>query len=167
MSLSTRLEPLLAHWRRWPSREKNALKIAVGLVLVLALWTLSVAPSLATLRRADAQAKTLATELQQVKAMQTEAQALQTQPVLSFDEAVRALTTNTQQTFGASAQFKLAGEQASVTLKDVPADALAQWLVQARLNARSVPLEAQLVRGSASAGGPSWSGVLTMGLPAR
>ena len=165
MSLSTRFEPLLAHWRRLPGRERNGLKLAVLLVLALLLWIFSVAPALATLRNADAQAKALGAQLQQVQAMQTEAQALQTQPVLSFDEAVRALTSTTQQTLGASAQLRVAGERASVTLKDASPDALAQWLVQARLNARSVPLEARLVRGSA--GSVSWSGVLTMGLPVR
>lgn len=167
MSLSTRFEPLLAPWRRLPSRERNGLTLALLLILALLLWTFSVAPALATLRSADAQAKVLGAQLQQVQAMQTEAQALQTQPVLSFDEAVRALTSTTQQTLGASAQLRVAGERASVTLKDASPDALAQWLVQARLNARSVPLEARLVRGKASPGSVSWSGVLTMALPTR
>ena len=165
MSLSTRFEPLLAHWHRLPGRERNGLKLALLLVLALLLWTFSVAPALATLRSADAQAKALGAQLQQVQAMQAEAQALQTQPALSFDEAVRALTSTTQQTLGASAQLRVAGERASVTLKDASPDALAQWLVQARLNARSVPLEARLVR--ASTGSVSWSGVLTMALPTR
>ncbi len=165
MSVTTRFEPLLAHWHRLPRRERNGLKLALLLVLALLLWTFSVAPALATLRSADAQAKALGSQLQQVQAMQAEAQALQTQPVLSFDEAVRALTATTQQTLGTSAQLRVAGERASVTLKDTSPDALAQWLVQARLNARSVPLEARLVR--ASTGSVSWSGVLTMALPTR
>ena len=60
----------------------------------------------------------------------------------------------------------MAGERATVTLKDASADALAEWLAQARLNARSVPLEARLVRAS-TAGISTWSGVLVMSLPAR
>ena len=60
----------------------------------------------------------------------------------------------------------MVGERASVTLKNASPDALAEWLIQARLNARSVPLEARLVRNPAP-GGITWSGVLMMALPPR
>ena len=98
--------------------------------------------------------------------MQAQAQTLQNQPPLSFDEALRTLTATTQQTLNTSAQLGVAGDRASVTLKNASPDALAQWLTQARLNARSVPTEARLVRADAPGGG-SWSGVLVMSLPAR
>ena len=57
-------------------------------------------------------------------------------------------------------------EHASVTLREVPADVLAQWLVQARINARSVPIEVQLSRSSAD-GQVAWNGVVLMSLPGR
>ena len=166
MSLVNAFEPLLARWIRLPGREKNLLRLATLLVLALLLWQFSVAPALATLRSADAQAKTLGAQLQQMQALQTQAQALQKQPALGFDEAVRALTAATKQTLGTTAQLGVAGERASVTLKDASADALAEWLAQARLNARSVPIEARLVR-AATSGSATWNGVLVMGLPAR
>ena len=53
-----------------------------------------------------------------------------------------------------------------VTLQATSADALAQWLAQVRLNARSTPVEARLTRIAAPAG-VAWSGVLVMGLPER
>jgi general secretion pathway protein M len=127
---------------------------------------LSLKPALATWRSADAQARALDAQLQQVRAAQAQAQTLQKQPALDFDEAVRALTATTAQTLGASAQLNMVGERASVTLKNASPDALAEWLTQARLNARSVPLEARLVR-SPAPGGVAWSGVLMMALPAR
>lgn len=166
MSLATTFEPMRARWIRLPGREKNLVRGAVLLVLGLLLWQLSVAPSLATLRSADAQAKALNAQLQRMQAMQIQAQALQKQPPLGFDEAVRALTAATRQTLGATAQLGVAGDRASITLKEASPDALAEWLAQARLNARSVPVEARLVRAGAP-GKTSWNGVLVMSLPAR
>lgn len=166
MSLMTTFEPLRAYWLRLPGREKNLLRLAELLVLALLLWQFSVAPALLTLRTADAQARALGAQLQQMQAMQAQAQALQKQPALAFDDAVRALTTATKQTLGSTAQLGVTGERASVTLKGASADALAEWLVQARLNARSVPMEARLVR-AATPGSAAWDGVLVMSLPGR
>ena len=169
MSLTSAFAPLSARWSRLSSRDKNLVSLALLLALAALLWQLSVAPSLATLRTADAQAKTLATRLQRMQAMRAQAEALQKQPALGFDDAVRALTAATRQSLGASAQLTMAGDRASVTLKAASADALAEWLAQARLNARSVPLEARLVRAPAAPGtaGATWNGVLLMALPQR
>lgn len=166
MSLMSALEPLRARWVRLPGREKNGIRLAGLLILSFLLWQLSVGPSLATLRTADAQSRALGAQLQAMQAMQLQAQAVQKQPALGFDEAARALSAATKQTLGASAQLVLAGERASITLKDASPDALAEWLTQARLNARSALIEARIVRAS-TPGGTVWNGVLVMGLPAR
>ncbi len=166
MSLITAFDPLRARWAQLPGREKNLARLALLVLLAFLLWQFSVAPALVTVRTADAQAKTLGAQLLQMQAMQAQAQALQKQPALGFDEAVRALTATTKQTLGATAQLGVTGDRASVTLKDASPNALAEWLAQARLNARSVPLEARLVR-TATSGSATWNGVLVMGLPAR
>lgn len=166
MSLTSALEPLRARWIRLPGREKNGIRLAGLLVLAFLLWQFSIGPSLATLRSSNAQSKALGLQLQAMQAMQVQAQAVQKQPPLGFDEAVRALTAATKQTLGASAQLVLAGDRASITVKEASPDALAEWLAQARLNARSALIEARLVRAS-TPGGPVWNGVLVMGLPAR
>lgn len=166
MSLATTIESLRARWRGLPGREKNLVRVATLLLLGLILWQFSVAPSLRTLRTADVQTKALTAQLQQMQSLQAQAQALQKQPALGFGDSVRILTAVTKQTLGTTAQLGVAGERATVTLKEASADAMAEWLTQARLNARSVPLEAKLVRASAS-GSTAWSGVLVMGLPAR
>ena len=166
MSLASALEPLRTRWAGLPGREKNLFRLAALLLVAFVLWQFSLAPALATLRTADAQAKTLNAQMQQMQAMQVQAQAIEKQPALSVDEAVRALTAATKQTLGTTAQLAMAGDRASVTLKDATPEALAQWLVQARVNARSYLVEARLVRGTAPAG-PVWSGVLVMGLPVR
>ena len=168
MSLASAFGTLRARWSRLSSRDKSLARLALLLVLATLLWLFSVAPSLATLRSADAQAKTLNAQLQRMQAMQAQAQALQKLPTLGFDDAVRALTAATKQTLGQAAQLSVAGDRASVTLKAASADALAEWLTQARLNARSLPVEARLVRApAAAAGAAAWNGVLVMGLPQR
>jgi len=166
MSLMSTLAPLRARWARLPGREKNGIRLAALLVLLFALWQWSIGPALATLGTADTQARALGAQLQAMQAMQLQAQAVQKQPALGFDEAVRALTAATKQTLGASAQQVVAGERASITVKDATPDALAEWLAQARLNARSALVEARLMRGEGP-GGPVWNGVLVMSLPAR
>ena len=166
MSLTSALEPLRARWAGLPGREKNGIRLAGLLVLSFLLWQFSVGPSLTTLRTADAQNRALGAQLQAMQTMQLQAQAVQKQPALGFDEAVRALGAATKQTLGASAQLVLAGERASITIKDASPDALAEWLTQARLNARSALIEARIVSAS-TPGGPRWNGVLVMGLPAR
>lgn len=166
MNLANAFEPLRARWISLPGREKNGVRLATLLILALLLWLFSVAPALGTLRTADAEAKTLRTQLQRMQALQAQAQAIQKQPPLGFDEAVRALTAATKNSLGATAQFGVAGDRASVTLKAASADDLANWLEAARLNARSVPIEARLVRASTS-GSATWNGVLVMSLPAR
>ena len=166
MSLLDAFQPVTARWTQLAAREKNLVRLALGLVLATLLWLLILAPALTTLRTADAQAKVLDAKLQRMQTLQAQAQSLQKQPPLGFDDALRALTAATKQTLGTSAQLNVAGDRASVTLKGASADALAQWLVQARVNARSVPLEARLVRGAAT-GAAIWNGVLVMGLPQR
>lgn len=166
MTVTSVTEPLRTYWAGLPGREKNGFRLAMLLVLSFLLWHFSVAPGLAALRNADAQAAILSAQFQQMQAMQIQAQAVQKQSPLGFDEAARALTAATQQTLGTNAQLVMAGDRANVTLKGASPDALAQWLAQARLNARSVPVEAKLMRG-ATPGGTAWSGVLVMAMPAR
>ena len=52
---------------------------------------------------------------------------------------------------------------ATVTLTGTAPDALAQWIAQARLNARAIPAEAHLLRNSSGL----WDGNLVLTLPAR
>jgi general secretion pathway protein M len=139
---------------------------AFTVVSLALLWLLLLSPALRTLRTAPAQAQQLDAQLQRMQSLQAQAQALQTQAAMGYDDAVRALNLATKQTLGTSAQVSISGERATITLQATGADALAQWLAQARLNARSTPVEARLTR-VATPAGVTWSGVLVMGLPTR
>lgn len=154
-----------ARWEALAPRERLLVLAAAALVGLALIWWLTVAPALKTLRGSAEQHRTLDAQLQRMRAMATQAQALQAQPKLAYDEALRALELSTRQRLGATAQLSVVGERASITLRAAPPDALAQWLAQVRLNARALPSEARLTRGAAATGG--WDGTIVLNLPPR
>lgn len=158
--------PLQARWEAMAAREKRLMAGALALLVLALLWWMALAPALQTLRSAPAQHQTLDAQLQHMRGLQAQAQALQSQPTLRKDDALRALESSLKQLLGATAQLAVVGDRATVTLRGAPADALAQWLVQVRVNARAVPAEARLTRRT-STGAPTWDGTLVLTLPAR
>ena len=154
MKIAAQLSPMQAKWRALAPREQ-ALVIGAGwLIGVTLVWLLLVLPPIRTLSQADVQHRSLDTQLQKMRGLQSQAQALQSQPKLSREDALRALEASVSQRLGAGAQLNVVGDRATVTLRNVPAAALAQWLTQARVSARAIPSESRLVR---SAGTPAAS----------
>ena len=173
---------LQERWRALAPREQN-LVLAAGAVVALALlWWLAIAPAMATLRAAPARHAALDAQIQHMLRLQTEAQQLQSAPKTGPGDAVGALRAALTQQLGKTAQLNVADDRATITLKGAPADALAQWLAQARSNARTTPLEARLTRSAAAPapantsqpvalGNPTmaparWDGTVVLALPA-
>ena len=168
MKIPAVLTPLQARWRALDQREQTLVRSAAMLLGLVLLWGVLVAPALRTLRQADAQQRSLDGQLQRMQSLQAQAQALQSQPRISHDDALRALQASVKQGLGNSAQLNVVGDRATVTLRNTPADALAQWLAQARVNARAIPSEARLVRNTANPTEPAaWDGTLVLSLPAQ
>lgn len=155
--------PLQARWAQLAPREKLLVSVAAAVVGLALLWWVALAPALQTLRGAEAQHRVLDAQLQQMRSLQVQAQALQAQPQQGADEALRALEASIRQRLGTTARYSIAADRVSVTLTGTPPDALAQWLTQARVNARALPAEARLARNAAG----QWDGTLVMTLPAR
>lgn len=173
---------LRAHWKALAPREQNLLRAAGTLVALALLWWLALAPALTTLRTAPARHAALDAQLQRMHSLQAEALQLQAAPRSAPGDAVASLRSALTQRLGSSAQLSLAGDRATITMKGAPADALAQWLAQARSNALAVPVEARLTRSAASTlpasttttvgnvpadTTPRWDGSLVLALPAR
>jgi general secretion pathway protein M len=157
-------------WDKLAPREKSLVVGTAVLVGAALLWWVLLAPALQTLRSAERQHAELDLQWQRMRSLQAEAQALQSSPKISYDDALRALESSVRQRLGAGAQLNVAGDRATVTLKGTSADALAQWLAQARINARALPAEARLVRSAPAAGqdaAVAWDGTLVLSLPAR
>lgn len=151
-----------ARWGQLKPQEQRGIQLAAALVVLLLLWVGSVGPNLQLLRTANAKGLALDAQLQHMQTLQAQAQAIQVQPALTYDDAAQALKQATLKLLAGSAQLSISGDRASVTLQNAQPEALAQWLMQARLNARCVPLEAKLSRGPTL-----WNGTLTLSLPAR
>lgn len=188
------MNPVAQRWATLAAREKT-LVLGAGVVVGLALlWWVALAPAVQTLRAANAQHAQADAQLQSMRLLAAEATALRGQRILGYEESLRNLENSVKQTFGASATLSVSDARASLTLKGVSADALAQWFSQARINARVVPSEARLQRSNLGAGAsaaaialapssaassstataasapPSpvlWDGVLVLALPAR
>jgi general secretion pathway protein M len=165
MNISGALAPLRTRWTALDSRERALVIAAVALVGVALLWWIAVSPALSTLRQADAQQRGLAAQAQKMQSLQAQAQAIQSQPKINRDDALRALESSVKG-LGPTAQLNVAGDRATVTLRNTAADPLARWLSQARVNARAIPSEARLTRSAASPdGSAAWDGTVVLSLP--
>ncbi len=194
-----RLDTLNARRKLWWSqlapREQRMVAIALTLVVLALLWWVVLAPALRTLAEAPAAHAQLDAQLQQMTTLQAQAKSLQGQPRINRDDALQALDAAVRQNLGPNAQMQPtgAGEGVTVNVRGAPAEGLAQWLAQARGNARAVPREVHLTRSptlpvapSAPAVGrpaaaapaapaaptdapraPNWDGTVVMSLPAR
>ena len=163
---------LRAHWHTLAPREQHLVRAAALLVTLALLWWLALAPALQTLRSAPARHAALDAQLQQMHALQAEAEALKNAPPVDSDNALRALQASVTERLGTSARLALSGDRATLTIKNTAADALALWLVQARSNGKAAAQEAHWTRSSATAdpvAHPSaqWDGTLVLALPAR
>lgn len=169
------LSLLKTRWAALAPRERRAASLAGWICALGLLWSLAISPALRTLQTAGAQKVTLDRQLQQMQGLQREAQSLLSQPKLGGTDAVRALEASVKQLLGEGAQLKVTGERATLTLKGVPADDLAQWLAQSRANARALPTEARLTRSpdaAATSGAATlqarssrWDGTVVLRLP--
>lgn len=158
----TRPPVLMARWNALARREQHAVLAALVLVLGAVLWWVALAPALSTLRSAPQQQRLLEAQLQHMQRLQQQAKTWQAQPALTPAESRRLLEASVK-TLGPNAQLTVVGERVTVTLKGASADALAQWLTQARLTARVSPTEARLVRNAAG----TWDGAMVLILSTR
>jgi general secretion pathway protein M len=154
---------LRTRWEGLRPREQAMVAVAALAVGAALVWLVALGPALSTLRTAEVQRRTLDAQLQHMRDLQQQAQALQSQPKQGYDEALRALEASIKQSLGTTARTVITGERVTVTLAGTAPDALAQWLTQARVNARALPGEARLYRNSAGL----WEGTLVLTLPPR
>ena len=160
MSTKTMLK---ARWEGLRPREQAMVAVAALVAGATLVWLVALGPALATLRSAEVQRRGLDAQLQQMRGLQAQAKALQSQPKQGYDEALRLLELSVRQRLGTMARMVIAGERVTVTLAGTAPDALAQWLTQARVNARALPGEAHLSRNP----GGLWEGTLVLTLPPR
>lgn len=156
------METYLSYWRQLKINERRLILVAFWIIVAALLWLFAIAPALKTIKEAPEQHRALDAKLQSMRTLSLEAKNLHSQPKLGLEEAQKALQSSVTQRFGNTAQLNLAGERATLTLKNANPQELAQWLTQARVNARALPGEAKLNRN-----GGSWDGTLVLNLPKK
>jgi general secretion pathway protein M len=156
---------LQASLARLSPREQRAVSIAAWVVGLGLIWWLAVAPAWTTLRQAPERHKQLDAQLGHMRRLAATADGLRgqntTQP-LGRDAAMRALELATNTALGGTAQLTAQGDRVTITLRGAPPEALAQWLNQVRVNARLVPVQAELKQTAEPAG---WTGQLVLAGP--
>lgn len=152
---------LKAVWDGVPPQVRSMGLLGAGALVVLLLVVFTVLPSIKVLRFAAADHQTLDAQLETMRTLSAQAQAIKNEPKPSQAEAVKFLETSIKQRLPGAAQLNVTGDRATVTLASVKPEALAAWLVDARTNGRLLPAEAKLARADAG-----WSGSLVLNLPA-
>lgn len=189
-TLQTRWQTLTA---RLSARERTLVSIAALLLGAFLLWSLAIAPAWRTVQQAEARQQALDRNWQTLRSLQAEAQALRTHAARPAADLLQALsqslaplnagagssaasTTTGNANTTASAQLQRQADQAVLTLRQVPATALAAWLAQLRAQGLPAPTQAQLQRAPSPTGASSgvapgtevrWSGTLHFQLPAN
>lgn len=162
---SIKLPPQLRkRWELVTPRDKSMLLLGAGVMGFSMIWWLLLSPAISVLKSADEQHRQLNAQLQSMSNLAAQAQALQSRPKVSFDDAKRMLDTLVKNNFGDHAQVAVAGERATVTLKAVAPEVLISWLTQVRVDARALPIETKLTRNT-SATTAVWDGVVVLALP--
>ncbi len=161
MSLAT----LRTEWQALPLRRRRVVAAALTLLAAAVLWWVALAPALTTLRTAPTQRLALDAQLQRMRQLEAQARAIrasaQALPPLGRDEAQQALETTVRQQFGEAGRLTAQADGMTLVLTGVSGQALAQWLAQARIEARTLPREARLNRQASGL----WEGRLTLMLP--
>lgn len=155
------LATLKERWQKLAGREKAWVASGGAVVAALLVWLIAIGPALSTLRTAEQQQRTLDAQLQRMRILQAQAQALQAQPKQNREEAVRLLELSVRQQLGTAARTLIAADRATITLTGAAPEAVAQWLSQARANARALPSEARLNRNASGL----WEGTVVLSLP--
>lgn len=154
------VQPLMqrgrAAWAGLAPREQRLVGGAALLVGLALLWWVGLSPALRTLRAAPAEHARLDAQLQQMQTLAAQAQALQAQPRIHREEALRTLESSVRDRLGPNTQVQpSAGDAVGVSMRGAPAETLGEWFSQVRTNARAVPREVHLTRSQIAPPGAS------------
>jgi type II secretory pathway component PulM len=118
---------LRSRWAGLTGRERRSFALALAAISLLLGWLAMLAPALHTLNGAGATAATLDTQLQSMDRLQQRARLLRGQAAVTPIEATSALRSSLA-VLGGGAHWAVLGSQLTVTLNQIPAEILAQWL---------------------------------------
>ncbi|MCZ8252322.1 MAG: type II secretion system protein GspM [Hylemonella sp.] len=150
-------------WHALPARDQRRWRILALGAGALLLWLVLLAPAWRTVQGASQRHALLDRQLETMQRLQRSLEQLRDQPRASPTARVQALEA-TLARLGSGVQLRVAQGQLTLTLRQVPAGVLADWLLESRAQTGMEAVEARLTRqgqGTAAV----WDGVLIYRLP--
>ena len=149
-----------------PEKDRKLIQyLALALAFSL-LWFWNIAPALKTYQEAPLQLAQLERQTENLKALQAQALALQKAPRVKVQNVGAVLQQSLTEILGNSAKLNLEASRATLTLNNVSAEALAQFLAAARTQAQAMPIEAKLQKNKTGTV-EVWRGTLILSLPSQ
>jgi general secretion pathway protein M len=134
-----------ALWKTMAPRERWALGTGFAVLGVYLVWSTLIGPAWRTVHEAPVTLDRLEIDLQHMQRLAAEAKTLRDSPTVPSTQAIEPLKTATER-LGDKASIAFHGDRATLTLKGVYADALRDWLGEARSAARARAIDVQLAR---------------------
>jgi len=151
-------------WHSLPAGLKGRLRLLAFVAGALVLWFLLLAPAWRTLEDAPRTHQVLDRQLDRMQHLQGTLVSLQDLPRVSPEARVQALE-RTLKSLGPGARLRVSGDQLTLTLRQVPAAVLADWLVQSRAQTGMEAVQVRLTR--QAQGAVVWDGELVYRLPVQ
>lgn len=160
----------MSQWRNMlqslPEKDRKLIQyLALALAFSL-LWFWNIAPALKTYKEAPLQLAQLERQTENLKALQAQALALQKAPRVKVQNVGAVLQQASSEILGNGAKLNLEASRATLTLYNVSAEALAQFLTAARTQAQAMPIEAKLQKNK-TGNVEVWRGTLILSLPSQ
>ncbi len=140
------LSQIRARFDRLQSRERYLVGFGTLLVAGAAIWWLLLAGPIAWLAQAPKLHARADAQLASMQSLAAQAKSIQAAPRVSSFDALKALDVAAKERFGATAELRVVGDRATLTLKSASPQALADFLAVARTDARALPSEVKLQR---------------------
>lgn len=150
-------------WHALTARDRRRWRVLALVAGGLLLWFVLLVPSWRTVQGAPQRHALLDRQLETMQHLQASLEQLRDQPRASPAAQVQALEA-TLARLGPGVQLRVAQGQLTLTLRQVPAAVLADWLVESRVQTGMEAVEARLTRQGQGAAAV-WDGVLVYRLP--
>ena len=144
-SLNDLRAQLKARWAAMAPRERRMLTVMAWLLGITLVLLLGVRPAWKTLQQTPVQLREVNAVLEDMQRQAAEVKTLRQMPVVPPAQAEAALRSATER-LGEGAKIRVLPDRTVVTLTKVAGADLAQWLAEARANARARPVEANFAQ---------------------
>jgi general secretion pathway protein M len=161
---------MMKHWRSLfqdlPDKDRLRIQYVALALLISLLWFFNILPALQTYQQAPLQLAKLEQQSETLKALQLQAMALQKAPRIKAQDASAVLPQIMAGTLGSGAKLNLEATRATLQVTSISAEALAQFLEEARKQAHALPTEAHLQKIKTGTQ-DMWRGTLILNLPSQ